>query len=42
MLTEILALLFDSVFNPSRDIIAQLGEGVVSRRGQATIILWGL
>lgn len=39
LLTEILALLFDSGLNPGRDVIAQLGEGVVPRRGQPAVIL---
>lgn len=38
-LTEILALLFDSALDPGCDIIAQLGEGVILRRGQAAFIL---
>lgn len=38
LLTDVLALLFVSGLHPGCDIVAQLGEGVVPRRGQAASI----
>lgn len=42
LLIEALVLLFNTGLDPGSDIIAQLGQGLILRRGQAAVILWRL
>lgn len=40
LLVEALALLLDAGLDPGRHIVAELGQGLVLRSGQAAVVLW--
>lgn len=42
LLIEALALLFNASLDPGCDVVTQLGQGLILRRGKTTFVLWCL